>query len=109
MSMRSIATAILALAVATPCAAQSCNLDDMVGYTLIARKTIEGRIDNGRRSDDFEGCDFDRIIAFGDNTGVRCTSYSYSYAYRPTAYIWSRGYELRMCVNENEYPIGPLR
>jgi hypothetical protein len=51
------------------------DIADMVGWTLIARKTIVGRIDKGERKDDFQGCDWGRIIVFDDNTGVRCTGY----------------------------------
>ena len=41
-----------------------CELDDVVGYTLIAAKTIDGYIEKGQRKDGFEGCDYDRIIVF---------------------------------------------
>jgi hypothetical protein len=45
-----------------------CDLSELVGYKLVAQKTISGYIEDGKRSDDFEGCDFDRIIVFSDNT-----------------------------------------
>ena len=96
------------LSMASPAWAE-CDLDEVVGYTLIASKTIEGRIDNGKREDDFEGCDFDRIIVFSDNTGVRCTSYDYSYSYRPDAYIFSDGNSMKMCVDGDFYEVGPVR
>ena len=86
-----------------------CDLDDVVGYTLLASKTIEGRIDEGQREDDFEGCDFDRIIVFTDGTGVRCATYSYSYAYRPDAYIFSNGISMKMCVDDEYYDVRPIR
>jgi hypothetical protein len=87
-----------------------CKLDYLIGYTLIASKTIDGYVEQGKRKDDFEGCDFDRIIVFDDNTGVRCTSYSYSYSYRPTAYIFSHGRGLmKMCVEGEMYDIAPIR
>jgi len=44
--------------------ALACDLDSMVGWTLIARKTVAGRIDKGVRKDDFEGCEYDRIIVW---------------------------------------------
>jgi hypothetical protein len=85
----------LPLAVATCLAtldgAYACSVDSMVGWTLIARKTIAGYIENGERKGDFEGCDFDRIIVTNDETAVRCTTYSYTYSYRPTAYMWANG------------------
>lgn len=85
-----------------------CDLDDLVGWTLIARKTIVGRIQNEERKDDFEGCDFSRIIVFDDNTGVQCTGYSYMYSYRPKAYIWGDGSSLKMCVGSNEFSVGRI-
>ena len=30
-----------------------CDLNEVVGYTLVASKTIDGRIDNGKQEDDF--------------------------------------------------------
>ena len=90
--------------------AADCDLDEVVGYTLLASKTIEGRIEeNGERKDDFEGCDFDRVIVFTDNTGVRCTSYGYQYAYRPDAYIFANGRSMKMCVEDEMYDVMPLR
>jgi hypothetical protein len=50
-------------------ACAECDLDSLVGYTLIARKYIDGWFEEGERKSGFEGCDFDRIIVFDDNTG----------------------------------------
>ena len=86
-----------------------CDLGEVVGYTLIASKTIDGRIDDGQREDDFEGCDFERTIVFTDNTGVRCMGYGYSYAYRPDAYIFSNGRSMKMCVQDEMYEVAPIR
>jgi hypothetical protein len=82
-----------------------CDLDQFVGMTLIAKKTIDGYIQSGERKDEFDGCDFDRTIVFSDQTGVACAGYSYSYAYRPTAFIWSDGTSMKMCVGSNVYAI----
>lgn len=86
-------------------AAVACDLDSMIGWTLIARKIVTGSIEKGVRKDDFEGCDFDRIIVFDDDTGVRCTGYSYTYSFRPTAYIWANGSSLKMCVNSSSFDV----
>lgn len=72
---------------------------------VIARKTIVGRIDKGVREDDFKGCDYDRIIVFDDNTGVRSTEYSYEYSYRPTAFVWANGGSLKMWVGSHSYSV----
>lgn len=88
-----------------------CDLDDLVGYTLIASKYVSGFYKNEEKKSGFEGCDYGRIIIFDDGTGVRCTSYSYSYSYHPKAYIFSDGSSLKMCVGSSStvYSIGPLR
>jgi hypothetical protein len=86
-----------------------CDLDDVVGYTLVASRDIVAHLDKGERTDDFEGCDYDRIIVFDDNTGVRCSSYGYSYSYRPKAYVFSNGSSMKMCVEGEFYDIGPIR
>ncbi len=86
-----------------------CDLDDLVGYTLIASKYIVGRIDKSARHDDFEGCDFDRIIIFDDNTGVRCMTYSYTYSYHPKAYVFANGPLMKMCVEGLLYDVGSVR
>ena len=100
--------ATLTLLFSSPALAE-CDLSELLGYTLIAQKTIDGYIENGKRSDDFEGCDFDRIIVFDDNTGVRCMTYSYSYAYRPEASIFANGAVMEMCVDGELYNVGPIR
>ena len=62
-----------------------------VGWCIIDTKTISGRIDSdGKRSDDFEGCDFGRKILFLDGTYLTCSSYSYTYSYMPEATILAR-------------------
>jgi hypothetical protein len=86
-----------------------CDLDGLVGYTLLAQKYIAGRIDKGIRNDDFEGCDFGRVIVFDDNTGVQCMTYSYTYSYHPRAYVFGNGNSMKMCVGSSMYAVGPIR
>jgi len=86
-----------------------CNLDSVVGYTLVAAKYVAGYIENGERKDDFEGCNFDRIIVFDDNTGAKCVGYSYTYAYRPEAYIFILGNNIKACIEDEMYDLAPLR
>ena len=63
-------------------------LAEYKGYTIVDVKTIAGYIDsNGKRSDDFEGCENDRQIVFDDGTALTCSSFHYHYAYRPRAAI----------------------
>ena len=70
------------------------DLDDLVGYKIVARKTIDG---------EFEGCDFDKLIVFDDRTILRCESYGYQYSYRPTAVILFNGYNIKMIVDDEVY------
>jgi hypothetical protein len=95
-----------------------CPLLGLVGYTIIASKSIEGYRGPGREKDDsFEGCDDDRIIIFTDGTALRCAAYGHQYAYRPTAIIFGRRMEfhgrsltlLKMLVEDAVYDMSALR
>lgn len=79
-------------------------LQRLIGFTIVASKTIAGYQDrNGKRKDDFEGCDFDRVIVFDDNKILTCAAYGYQYAYRPTAIILSNGTQFKMIVGSDVY------
>ncbi len=81
---------------------------ELLGYTLVDEKTIDG---------DFEGCDFDKKIMFLDGTYLTCATYSYTYSYMPTAYIYARRFEYRgeiymdvkMIVEDEVYDMYPVR
>jgi hypothetical protein len=69
-------------------------LAQFTGYTIIAVKTIVGYVDeDGKRSDEFEGCEFNRKILFDDGTALTCSNYSYEYGYRPEAVILEKTME----------------
>jgi hypothetical protein len=113
-----IVTTCLLFAASAALADCGDELEGLVGYTIIASKTIEGYRGPGREKDDsFEGCDYDRIIIFDDGTGLRCTSYGYQYAYRPTAIIFGKRMEfqgrsvtvLKMLVEDEVYDMSALR
>jgi len=78
-------------------------LDRVIGYTLVAQKTVVAKIENGKREDGFSGCSWGRILVFEDNTAVRCAEYSYSYAYRPDAFIFARASDIRICIEGDWY------
>jgi hypothetical protein len=83
-------------------------LDQLEGYTLIAKKKVAGYItEKGRFEDSFEGCDFDRVIVFTDETAVVCDEFGYQYAYMPEAYVFAKGRTLRLVVRDKVYRIRP--
>lgn len=114
-SIRYLITVVLALLIAVPAnAVSSGELEGLGGYTIIASKTIEGYRDggqSGKRGDDFEGCDIDRVIVFTDGTALTSAEYSYQYAYRPTAIIFAKQitnggrafYDFKMIVEDEVY------
>lgn|SRR5574340_319462 len=88
------------------------DLGDLVGYTIIARKTIDGWHDDYEKSDSSSnGCSHGRVIVFTDNTALTCAEYGYQYAYRPTAVILAKEitfqgklfYDFKMIVGDEVY------
>ena len=86
-------------------------LKDHVGWTIIASKTIAGYLDSGEEySDDFEGCEYARMIFFADETAVTCSDYNPDYSHRPTAIILeSSKKEFKMVVEGEEFGIRFLK
>lgn len=75
-----------------------------VGYTIVAVLPVTGFVDSsGKRGDSFEGCEYGRVIVFEGDKALTCTGYGYSYAYRPTALVLSRGGVFKMIVDGNAY------
>ena len=83
-------------------------MDELLGYTLFAKKIIVGTINKGNKSKDFNGCDFGTTVVFSDNTGVVCLGYYYYYSYWPSALLFAKGTLMKMCVEGELYDIGPL-
>lgn len=87
--------------------ANQLDMSQLKGYTLLYQKTIE---------DDFEGCDFDRVIRFMDGTSLTCSSFSYTYSFMPTAYIYGKSKHhngnnfvlIRMVVEDQVFDMYPL-
>jgi hypothetical protein len=67
-------------------------LDRLIGYTIIASKTIERWYDTDEQDESFIGCSHGRVIVFTDGTALTCAEYGYQYAYRPTAIILAKEY-----------------
>lgn len=90
-------------------------LEDLVGYSIVAAKTIEGWREDRKREDGFTGCSHGRVILFTDGTALTCNTYSYSYSYRPTAVILAKQfkfqgrdlYDFKMVVEDEVYDMSP--
>jgi hypothetical protein len=110
MSFRIFAISAAVLSQVIPTIAfAGCDLDNFVGYTLIASKYVAAHFDKGDKKDGFEGCAYNRVLVFDDQTGVRCTGYSYHYAYHPKAYVFSNGSSMKACIDDSVFDVGPLR
>src|SRR5258707_10784338 len=94
--MRSVIAAAVWLIGVVPTFA-ACNLDRVIGYTLVAKKTIVAFIQDDQREDKFSGCQFGRVLVFDDNTGVRCTGYSYNYPTVQTRTFFVNSSLIKMC------------
>jgi len=75
------------------------------GYTIIGVLTITGWRDADGTGEDgaFKGCSYGRIIIFEGNQALRCTGYSYQYAYRPDAIVLAKGQSFKMVVEGDVY------
>jgi hypothetical protein len=101
--------AIVCLALTSIQAFAFCKLNRVMGYTLVAQKTVVAKIEDGKREDGFSGCTYGRILVFEDNTGLRCAEYNYEYSYRPDAFIFVRGSDIKACIEGYLYDLNPLR
>lgn len=101
------AIALCSLLVSAP--AQACDLDGLVGWTLIAKKTVVAYVEDGVKEDGYQGCSYGRILVFSDGTGASCATYNYNYAYRPNAYVFSDGYSFKACIDDEMVDLRPLR
>ena len=64
-------------------------LDDLVGYTIIASKTIDRWYDDDEKDDSFNGCSHGRVIVFTDGTTLTCAEYGYQYVKYVPAVVFS--------------------
>lgn len=86
-------------------------LGDLVGYTIVASKTVERWYGDGEKDDSFKGCSHGRVIVFTDDTALTCAEYGYQYAYRPRAVILAKEvtyqgksfYDFKMVVRDRVY------
>lgn len=82
------------------------DLAEYVGWEIIHAGRVTGFIEeNGKRSDDFEGCEWGRKLIIDNRFTVKCTTYSYSYSYNPQAVILQNGSRLLLIVGNNKYSV----
>jgi hypothetical protein len=78
---------LLFLAATTPALAlDASDFSGIEGWTIAAVTQVR---------DEFEGCDFDRVIRFDNGWTLTCSEYSYSYSYRPDAVIFAKTMQYR--------------
>jgi hypothetical protein len=75
-------------------------------WSIIYTGTVTGyRDSNGKRGDDFEGCDFGRDLILDYSKKVTCDTYDYTYSYMPDIEIYSNGYSLKACIEDTLYDV----
>jgi hypothetical protein len=100
--------ALLSVVTRPALAADSCDLDRLIGYTLVFGKTIDAYIEQGKRTTGFDGCNRDRVIVFADGTGVRCTDTFVHSAGKVRAYLFAKSNtDLLLCVDGDLYKVAP--
>lgn len=100
---------LLAALAALPFAANAYLADelaDLVGWEVAWSGRITGFQDeNGKRSDDYEGCEHGRKLILDDRFTVTCTSYHYSYAYNPRAVLLRNGSSMKLVVQDKLFTV----
>ena len=97
----------LATALAVPAEA-GCEIDisDYVGWQIIYSGTVTGYIDeNGKKEDDFDGCEYGRILIVDYTKKITCAEYNYAYAFHPDIVVLSNGRSLEACIDDEMYDV----
>ncbi|WP_193188531.1 hypothetical protein [Nisaea sediminum] len=85
-----------------------CEMDvaDYEGWSIIYVGIVTGRVEeDGKREDDFEGCEYGRKLIVDDKYQVECLGYAYSYAYRPDIVILSNDSLAVACIDDEVYDV----
>jgi hypothetical protein len=102
------ALAVAMIVLATSPASARCALDDVIGYTLVFTKTIEGFIEGGRKTRGFQGCQPGRVLVFADNSGVRCNGLSLQKLDFPKGYLFAKSQtDLKICIGDEMLDVSP--
>jgi len=92
-------------ATAYPCADDFSS--SMEGYTIVAVTQVDGT---------FEGCDYDKSVKFRNGMTLKCSTYSYTYAYAPDAIIFAKPmshqgqsfYSIEVLIEDDFYDFGVM-
>jgi hypothetical protein len=83
-----------------------CDLSQLIGYTLVLSKTIDGYVLDGKRARGFQGCTRDRVLLFSDNTAVRCKETFLQQGNFPRAFLFARNpNDMKLCVEGSIYEV----
>lgn len=108
MRQRLLVAALCGLA--APAWASGCDLDQVVGYQLVQKKTVEAFIDGGKRQRGYQGCLPGRVLVFTDNTGVRCKGTVVQRLEIPVAFLFARSEaDMKLCVGDQMLDVVPAR
>lgn len=97
-----------ALAVFSSHAIAGCRIDisHYVGWQIIYSGTVTGYIDDkGKEQDEFEGCEYGRVLIIDYAKSVKCAEYNYAYAYRPDIVILANGSSMKACIDGEMYDV----
>lgn len=86
--------------------AYSCDFGQYVGYEIIYQGVVTGYIDeNGYEKDDFEGCDWGRVLIIDYIKKVTCSSWNWNWSFLPDIIILSNGSFHVACIENEIYDI----
>lgn len=81
-------------------------ISEDTSWDMVYRGTVTGYRDpDGKTGDDFEGCEFDRVLILDYSKKVTCATYSYSYSFMPSIEVYSNGYSLQACIDDDLYDV----
>lgn len=110
--IRAALLAAVTLVAAAPVPARAgCDLDALLGYQLVAIKTIDGYQDgDGKTHKGFDGCEAQRLVMFSDRSAVRCVAAAGRHLDAIKAYVFARNsYDLKLCVQDDLFEVSAIR
>lgn len=96
------------VAISSNAALAGCEVDiaDYVGWQIIYAGEVTGYIDeDGVEHDEFEGCEWGRVLIIDYTKAITCDEYEYDYAYHPDIVILSNGSSMEACIDDEIYDV----